>query len=71
MPVNQVIYGIIAGEWHENHHAHPRLARGGLTWWQVDLPYGIIRLMKLCGVVTHCNSTILVSPVVQNAGKLN
>jgi fatty-acid desaturase len=29
-PVNQIIYGIIAGEWHENHHNYPRLARSGL-----------------------------------------
>ncbi len=56
MPVNQVIYGIIAGEWHENHHAHPRLAMSGFTWWQVDLPYWIIKLMSLCGLVVQYNS---------------
>ncbi len=56
MPVNQFIYGIIAGEWHENHHQYPRLARSGLTWWQVDLPNWIIKTMKLCGVVTHYNT---------------
>ena len=55
-PVNQVIYGIIAGEWHENHHQYPRLSRSGLEWWQIDLPYLIIRGMKLCGVVTQYNS---------------
>jgi sn-1 stearoyl-lipid 9-desaturase len=56
MPVNQVIYGIIAGEWHENHHAHPRLARSGFNWWQVDLPYWIIKLMSLCRVVSQYNA---------------
>lgn len=55
-PVNQVIYGLLAGEWHENHHAKPRLAVSGFRWWQVDLPYSIIRLMKMCGVVTRVNS---------------
>jgi fatty-acid desaturase len=55
-PVNQVIYGIIAGEWHENHHEHPRLAQSGLVWWQMDVPYMIIRAMKLCGVVVQYNS---------------
>ena len=54
-PVNQVIYGIIAGEWHENHHQFPRLARSGLAWWQIDLPYLIIRGMKWCGVITQYN----------------
>jgi sn-1 stearoyl-lipid 9-desaturase len=57
-PVNQIFYGLIAGEWHENHHNYPRLARSGLTWWQVDLPYWIIRAMKMCGIVTHCNSRV-------------
>jgi len=56
MPVNQVIYGIIAGEWHENHHAQPRLARSGFLWWQVDLPYWIIQLMRLCGMISHYNA---------------
>jgi stearoyl-CoA desaturase (delta-9 desaturase) len=63
LPVNQVIYGIIAGEWHGNHHAHPRLARSGFRWWQVDLPYWIIKVMHLCGVVTQCNSEITGKPV--------
>lgn len=55
LPVNQFIYGLIAGEWHENHHACPRSARSGFLWWQVDLPYGIIRLLNLFGAVTHYN----------------
>lgn len=61
-PVNQMAYGLIAGEWHKNHHDHPRLARSGLSWWQVDLPYWIILLMKSCGLVTKCNSKVR-SPV--------
>jgi len=56
IPVNQSIYGIIAGEWHENHHAKPRLAVSGFRWWQVDLPYLMIKLMRICGVVTRVNS---------------
>jgi stearoyl-CoA desaturase (delta-9 desaturase) len=57
-PVNQFIYGLIAGEWHENHHQYPRLARSGLRWWQVDVPYWIICAMKACGTVTQYNSTV-------------
>jgi stearoyl-CoA desaturase (delta-9 desaturase) len=56
VPVNQVFYGIMGGEWHENHHQYPHLALSGLSWWQVDIPYGIIRLMKLFGIVTSYNS---------------
>lgn len=57
-PVNQIIYGLFAGEWHENHHDYPRLARSGLTWWQVDVPYWIILAMKSCGVVSQYNSRV-------------
>ena len=57
-PVNQFIYGLIAGEWHENHHNYPRLARSGLRWWQVDVPYWIILGMKTCGLVSQCNSRV-------------
>lgn len=52
-PLNQVFYGLIAGEWHDNHHVHPRLARCGQAWWQIDIPYGIIRLMHAVGIVTQ------------------
>ena len=55
-PINQMYYGISVGEWHENHHAHPELARSGVAWWQVDIPYWIIRLLSLCGAVAHYNS---------------
>ncbi|MDB6018635.1 MAG: Fatty acid desaturase [Pedosphaera sp.] len=56
MPLNQIFYGVIAGEWHENHHAYPRLARSGLAWWQLDLPYCFIKLFTLCGAVVHYNA---------------
>lgn len=54
-PVNHFLYGLVAGEWHENHHEHPRLARSGLKWWEVDAPYWIIRAMQGCGMVSQCN----------------
>ncbi|HWN96222.1 MAG TPA: hypothetical protein VNT99_14395, partial [Methylomirabilota bacterium] len=56
LPANQIFYGIIAGEWHDNHHARPRSPRTGLEWWQVDAPYCIIKAMKLCGAVVQINS---------------
>jgi stearoyl-CoA desaturase (delta-9 desaturase) len=56
VPLNHVFYGLIAGEWHENHHAHPRSARSGLAWWQIDAPYWIIKLLALCGLVVNINA---------------
>jgi len=32
--------------WHNNHHAFPTSARHGLSWWQLDIVYLIIRLME-------------------------
>jgi len=55
-PINQMYYGFLVGEWHENHHAHPQLARSGLAWWQLDVPYWIIRGLSACGVVVQYNA---------------
>lgn len=37
--------------WHNNHHAYPRLARHGHKWWEIDLTFMMIRLMKAVGLV--------------------
>jgi stearoyl-CoA desaturase (delta-9 desaturase) len=52
---NQPYYGLIGGEWHANHHAHPRLAHSGMEWWQLDLPYWIIKAMHALGLVSELN----------------
>ena len=36
--------------WHNNHHAYQTSARHGLRWWEVDMTYIAIRLMKVCGI---------------------
>jgi stearoyl-CoA desaturase (delta-9 desaturase) len=52
---NNPIVGILAmGEgWHNNHHAFPTSARHGLRWWEFDLSWQIIRLMRLVGLAKH------------------
>lgn len=44
--------GILAwGEgWHNNHHAFPRVACHGHRWWEVDMSYAIVGLMKRTGL---------------------
>jgi stearoyl-CoA desaturase (delta-9 desaturase) len=37
--------------WHNNHHAHPQSARHGLTWYEVDLNWYLIRALKAIGLV--------------------
>jgi fatty-acid desaturase len=36
--------------WHNNHHAHPRMAVHGHKWWEVDVTYMVIRLMRSVGL---------------------
>ena len=36
--------------WHNNHHAHPRMAKHGHKWWEFDITFNTIRLMKKFGL---------------------
>lgn len=37
--------------WHNNHHAYPRMAKHGHRWWEFDLTWQVIRLMRAVGLV--------------------
>ena len=39
--------------WHNNHHAHPTSARHGLAWYEFDLTFIQIRLLKWLGVARN------------------
>ena len=39
--------------WHNNHHAHPVSARHGLKWYEVDLNWYSIWLLKKLGLARH------------------
>lgn len=36
--------------WHNNHHAHPTSARHGLTWYEFDISWIQIKLLKVLGI---------------------
>jgi stearoyl-CoA desaturase (delta-9 desaturase) len=36
--------------WHNNHHFVQTSARHGLRWWELDMTYIAIRMMRLCGI---------------------
>lgn len=36
--------------WHNNHHAHPTSARHGLAWYEFDLTWITLKLLRLVGV---------------------
>jgi stearoyl-CoA desaturase (delta-9 desaturase) len=37
--------------WHNNHHAYPTSARHGLMWYELDMAWLQIRLLKKIGLV--------------------
>ena len=36
--------------WHNNHHAHPQCARHGLTWYEIDINWYSISLLRMLGL---------------------
>ena len=48
---NALIAAVTWGEgWHNNHHAHPRSAKHGLAWYEIDLNWIQIRLLEMVGL---------------------
>ena len=41
--------------WHNNHHAHPRAAKHGLMWYEIDLNWYGIRTLELLGLAKGIN----------------
>ena len=44
--------------WHNNHHAHQRLAVHGHKWWEVDVTYMVIRTLKFVGLAKDVQDKI-------------
>lgn len=36
--------------WHNNHHAYPQVAKAGWQWWQVDVTWWTIQILKTAGL---------------------
>lgn len=36
--------------WHNNHHAHPNVAKAGWRWWEVDMTWWAIQTLKTLGL---------------------
>lgn len=36
--------------WHNNHHTFPHLAKSGLRWWEIDMTWWAIGLLKTLGL---------------------
>ena len=44
--------------WHNNHHAHPRVAQAGHRWWELDMTNWVIRALKFTGIAREVNDTL-------------
>ncbi len=51
MSINQLWPGIVAGEWHNNHHLYPSSARSGFLPHQIDFAWYYIKFMSMVGAV--------------------
>lgn len=57
MSVNQLWPGIVAGEWHNNHHLYPKSARSGFKPHQVDMAWYYIKMMHTFGAIKSYNDS--------------
>ncbi|MBW4550147.1 MAG: fatty acid desaturase [Aphanocapsa sp. GSE-SYN-MK-11-07L] len=46
--------------WHNNHHAHPNVAKAGWTWWELDMTWWAIRGLEIAGLAKR-----IIRPPVQ------
>jgi stearoyl-CoA desaturase (delta-9 desaturase) len=52
LAVNRLWPGLVAGEWHNNHHLFPTSVQAGFLPWQVDSAFAFIRFYRLLGGVS-------------------
>jgi fatty-acid desaturase len=52
LAVNRWWPGVVAGEWHNNHHLFPTSVRAGFLPWQLDSAFAFIRFYRLLGGVS-------------------
>ena len=53
--------------WHNNHHAHPVSARHGLAWWELDVSWLTLRLMRSVGLVWDVKVAKVAAVAPENA----
>jgi fatty-acid desaturase len=51
--------------WHNNHHAHPTSARHGLAWYEVDLSWLLLNVMRVFGLASNIKVAKLAGPMAE------
>jgi fatty-acid desaturase len=64
---NSFILGVLTfGEgWHNNHHAHQTSARHGLAWWEFDISWITLKLLRAVGLVWGVRTAKLDAQVLE------
>jgi stearoyl-CoA desaturase (Delta-9 desaturase) len=66
---NWLIALITSGEgWHNNHHAHPTSARLGLAWYEFDLSWIQIKILKSFGIAKSVRVAKINTAVAEPSG---
>ncbi|HET9282843.1 MAG TPA: acyl-CoA desaturase [Candidatus Angelobacter sp.] len=55
--------------WHNNHHAHPQAARHGLAWYEVDLNWYGLWVLRALGLIWDVKAPKLKDAIKLRAGK--
>jgi stearoyl-CoA desaturase (Delta-9 desaturase) len=64
---NNVAVALITfGEgWHNNHHAHPTSARHGLAWYEFDISWITLKMMRAVGLAKDVRVAKINAAVVE------
>ncbi len=58
--------------WHNNHHAHQRLAKHGHRWYEIDVTYRTIWVLEKLGLATNVQDKLpKLGPLADGPAKLN
>ena len=53
--------------WHNNHHFSMGSCRQGIRWWEIDITYGVLRLLAIPGIVKDMRPFRIPTPRAQEA----
>lgn len=53
--------------WHNNHHFSMSSCRQGIRWWEVDVTYGVLKVLVLFGIARDLRPFRVSSPQTQEA----
>jgi sn-1 stearoyl-lipid 9-desaturase len=53
--------------WHNNHHFSMGSCRQGIRWWEIDITYGVLKLLVLFGIARDLHPFRISAPRAQEA----